>query len=58
MAKKMGRPTENPAVNQLRIRLTDSELGELEKCCELSGKSKTDIVRQGIRAIYEDLTKK
>ena len=57
MAKKIGRPTENPAVNQLRIRLTNDELLMLKECCEITGKSKTDIVRQGIQNIYLEIKK-
>lgn len=55
MAKKMGRPTDNPATNQLRIRLTDDELSKLNECCDRLGQSKSDIVRRGIDIIHADL---
>lgn len=58
MAKKKGRPTENPATNQLRIRLTDDELSKLNECCAILGKSKTEIVRRGIEIIHADLREK
>lgn len=29
----------------------------LKYCCEISGKKRTDIVRMGIRRVYEDLKK-
>lgn len=58
MAKKQGRPTDNPATNQLRIRLTDNELEKLNECCDILGTTKTDIVRRGIDIIHSDLRKK
>lgn len=54
MTSKMGRPTENPRVNQYRIRLTDSELEILNKCCILTGLNKADVIRLGIQKVYEE----
>lgn len=58
MAKKMGRPTDNPAKNQLRIRLTDDELAKLEECSSRLGINKSDVVRLGIDRVFEECTKK
>lgn len=58
MAKKKGRPTDNPAHNQLRIRLTDDELNALNECCDVLKRNKTEIVRQGIAMIHAGLERK
>ncbi len=50
----MGRPTEAPKTNQYRIRLTDAELETLNKCCEVTGLSKADVIRLGIQKVYND----
>ena len=50
---KMGRPTDNPKTNGYRIRMTDDELIMLEKCCKKTGMSKADVIRLGIKTVYE-----
>jgi hypothetical protein len=50
---KMGRPTTAPKINQYRIRLTDAELDTLNKCCELTGLNKSDVVRLGLKMVYD-----
>lgn len=55
--KKMGRPTENPRTNQLRIRLSDNELQLLEKCCTEADMNKTEVVVKGIELVYSEITK-
>lgn len=39
--------------NQYRIRMTDEELSKLEECCELTGLNKADVIREGIKLVYE-----
>lgn len=58
MAKKIGRPTDSPATNQLRIRLTDDELRKLNVCSETLGMSKSDVVRKGIDLVFGGLSEK
>ena len=53
--KKIGRPTENPKVNNYRIRMTDEELRKLEACCKKAGLSKADVIRLGIEKVYAEL---
>lgn len=55
--KKMGRPTVSPKVNNYRIRLTDEELAMLNKCCEITGLTKADVLRLGIEKVYTDFNK-
>ncbi len=52
---KMGRPTDAPAKNQFRIRLTDEELKKLNECTEAYGLSKSDVIRKGIENLHENI---
>ena len=58
MSPRTGRPTDEPKINQYRIRLSDREAEMLEACCKETGLSKSDIVRKGIEKIYREVTKK
>lgn len=55
---KIGRPTDNPATNQFRVRLTDSELKKLNYCSEKLGMNKSDVVRKGIDLVFNELSNK
>lgn len=58
MSPRTGRPTDNPKTLSTRIRLSDEDVEMLEYCANKTGKTKADIIRQGIRVIYESLQKK
>lgn len=59
MVNKMGRPpSKNPKKNDTRIRLSDEELEMLNKCSEITGMTKADVIRTGIKKVYEGLKKK
>jgi len=55
--KKMGRPTDNPKIHETRIRMSDEDVEILEYCCRATGRNRADIIREGIRAIYNKITK-
>ena len=56
MSKKMGRPlSDNPRNNKLFIRLTDEENSALEKCCEITEKSKAELVRDGLKLVTDKI---
>ncbi len=55
--KKMGRPTQDPKTNTLKIRFSDDDLVKLEFCAEKTGKSKAEIIRMGIDRVYQELKK-
>lgn len=57
MVAKMGRPTVNPKVVSTRIRMTQDEADMLVECASLLGVTKTDVVIQGIKAVYEKVKK-
>ena len=53
---KIGRPTDNPAVNQFRIRLTNEDLIKLNECSDRLKINKSDIVRKCINDLHESLS--
>lgn len=56
MSTKMGRPlSDNPRNHKLFIRLTDKENEDLEKCCDITGKSKAELVREGLDLITDKI---
>ena len=55
---KLGRPTDNPAVNQFRIRLTDDDLKKLNEVSKALKLNKSDVVRKGINDLHKGLSKK
>lgn len=57
MSPKMGRPTDAPKKSRLELRLSDEDVEILEQCCELTGQSKAEIIRLGIREVYNKLKK-
>lgn len=52
-----GRPTDNPKKHETRIRMSDEDVQILEYCVKATGKTKTDIIREGIREVYKKLKK-
>lgn len=58
MASKMGRPkVDNPRSVQTRIRMTKEESAMLSKCAKILGVSKTNVVIQGIKKVYDAIQK-
>lgn len=50
---RIGRPTDSPKTHETRIRMSDEDVKILQKCCEKTGLSKADVIRMGIREVYE-----
>lgn len=57
MSPRTGRPTDDPKKHETRIRMSDKDIEMLEYCCEKTGKTKADIIRMGIRSVYEQIKK-
>lgn len=58
MVAKKGRPvSENPKDYMFRVRLDQETLTQLDKCSEVSGKSRSEIVRDGIKEQYDKIKK-
>lgn len=55
MSPRTGRPTDNPKQLSTRVRLSQEDLDRLEYCAEKTGQSKADIIRQGIKSVYDRL---
>ena len=56
--KKMGRPiSDNPKDKTLRIRVDAKTLKTLDECAEILNNTRSDVVRQGIDKIRDDLKK-
>jgi hypothetical protein len=49
--------TKEPKIHQTRIRMTQTEWDMLSYCAEKLGKTKTDIVSDGVKNIYDNLKK-
>lgn len=56
MAPK-GRPTDDPKNLNTRIRLSEEDVQRLDYCVETTGMKKSEIIRQGIKEVYDRLKK-
>ena len=58
MSPRTGRPpADNPKNVRVELRLSEEEGNMLEYCCKEIGMTKTDVIRKGIRSVYEQLKK-
>lgn len=57
-AKKMGRPTDSPKDITIKIRFDKDTSLQLEKCSEKMDISKAEVVRRGVRKMYDGLSEK
>ena len=55
---RSGRPTEEPKNLNTIIRLSEKDVEMLDFCAKKTGKSKSEVIRLGIKKVYEDLNKK
>jgi len=55
VSPRTGRPTNEPKILNTRIRLSKDDIDRLNFCCEQTGLTKADIIRQGIKTVYEGL---
>lgn len=39
------------------IRMSDTDIEMLEYCCKVTGRSRSDIIREGIREVHAKLKK-
>ncbi len=57
MSPRTGRPTDAPKNLSTRIRLSQDDVEMLEFCCKELKISKSEVLRLGIRKVYEKLKK-
>lgn len=55
MSPKMGRPTQSPKTHETRIRMSDEDVRMLNVCVEKTGMTKSEIIREGIREVYNKI---
>ena len=57
--KKMGRPpSDNPLHERLYLRVDEETKSMLDKCTENLKTTRSEVVRKGIKKVYEELPKK
>ena len=58
MSQKLGRPPSvNPKDLQYRLRMTKEDLEKLEYCCKATGKTKAEVLREGLERVYQTVKK-
>ena len=57
MSAKMGRPTDNPKTEVIKIRATKDDREKLLFCCEKLGKTQYEVVMDGITKVYQKAKK-
>lgn len=58
MSPKTGRPTNNPRNKRIEIRIAEDERIILDYCCEILGMTRSDVLRTGIKALYNKAIQK
>ena len=54
--KKMGRPkSENPLKDRIFVLVNEETKEQLDACMKALGTTKSDVVRKGIKRIYDSL---
>ena len=53
MSPRTGRPTTDPKTHETRVRMSDEDIRLLNKKKKKTGLSKADVIRKGIREVYE-----
>lgn len=57
MSPRTGRPTDDPKKYETRIRMSEEDLQLLEYCCKATGRTKAELIREGIREVYAKVKK-
>ncbi len=57
MSPRTGRPTEDPKNLSTRVRFSKDDVAMLEFCCKETGMKKSEVIRTGIKKVYEELKK-
>lgn len=59
MSPAHGRPpSKEPKTHDTKIRMSDKDVEMLDFCCEKTGKKKAQIIRMGIKKVYDELVEK
>ena len=52
----MGRPTDNPKNTMIKFRVDAETVQKLKECSKKLNVSQSEVLRQGVRKIHDDLT--
>lgn len=52
-SKKMGRPTDSPKVNDIKVRIDDTTNKKLLEYCKKNNITKAEAIRQGIHLLLQ-----
>ena len=55
--KKLGRPTDNPKNTFIKFRADDDTIRRLKECSEKLNVSQSEVLREGVKRIHDDLKK-
>lgn len=55
MAAKIGRPSDDPKIHHLLVRLSEEDRQKLEYCARVTGRSRAEIIRDGLDNIYKQI---
>ena len=53
----MGRPTDNPKNTSIKFKADDETVLMLKKCSKQLEVSQAEVLRRGVRMMYDDITK-
>lgn len=56
--KKTWKNLENPKDTTVRARMDAETVEQLDKCCEALETTRSDVIRKGIKKVYNDVSKK
>lgn len=56
-SKKIGRPTESLKDTMIRVRMDDKTVEKLDRCVERLNSNRSEVIRNSIIKLYDDLTK-
>ena len=55
MSPRTGRPTQNPKIEQIKIRATKEDKALLDECCVKLKKTQYEVVMSGIKKVYAEI---
>ena len=58
MSPRTGRPTDDKKETRLQFRLSETDVEMLNYCCKVYGFTKAEVIRRGIKELYEKAQKK
>ena len=57
MSPRTGRPTNDPKIHNMRIKVSDKDVEKLNYCADKTGLTKAAVIRKGIDEVYKNIKK-